>query len=70
MKKTLAFICMFALPCFAWATDLSGTITDRTGRGAQGATVTISCGEYNKTVTPPSAETIGSRMFRTGAPAH
>ena len=51
MKKALAFICMFTLAGSAYATDIVGIITDRTDRGAQGATVTVSCGEFEKTVT-------------------
>jgi hypothetical protein len=33
-----------------YAADLSGIITDRTGRGAQGAAVAVTCGDFSKSV--------------------
>lgn len=50
MNKILAFICMFTLPCCAFAAEVVGTITEQSGRGAQNARVTVSCGEFERTV--------------------
>jgi len=50
MKQPLAFVFLMTVPLCAFATELSGTITDRTGRGAQGAEITVTCGEFRKSV--------------------
>ena len=50
MKQSLALIGLFALSCSAFAAEVQGTISDRMDRGAQNATVTVTCGDFNKTV--------------------
>jgi len=49
LNQLLAFICLSTLSCCAYATDVGGIITDRMGRGAQGAAITVTCGDFKKT---------------------
>lgn len=50
MKRLLAFVFLLTMSLCAYATEVAGTITDRTGRGAQGAAITVACGGFKKTV--------------------
>ena len=50
MKRLLAFVFLLTISVCSYGTELSGTITDRTGRGAQGAAISVTCGEYKKSV--------------------
>ena len=50
MKQLLAFVFLSTISLCAYATEVAGIITDRTGRGAQGAAITVTCGEFKKTV--------------------
>ena len=49
MNKVLAFICMCAFSGYAFAAEVVGIITEHSGRGAQGAAVTVTCGEFEQT---------------------
>ena len=50
MKQLLAFVFLFTLSWCTYASEVAGIITDRSGRGAQGAAITVTCGEFKKTV--------------------
>ena len=59
MNQLVAFMLMRTLSCCAYAADITSTINEHTGRGAQGGAVTASCGEFSKTAT-----TAISRQYR------
>ena len=48
MKQLFAFICMSTFCCGAYASEVYGTISNRMGNGAQGALVTVTCGDFTK----------------------
>ena len=50
MKRPLAFAFLFTISVCAFGAEVAGTITDRTGRGAQGAAITVTCGAFKKSV--------------------
>ena len=49
MNHVLAFICMCAFSSTTFAAEVVGTITEHSGRGAQGAAVTVTCGDFEQT---------------------
>jgi len=50
MKQLLGLIGLLALSCSAFAAEIQGTITDRMDTGAQNSMVTVTCGDFKKTV--------------------
>lgn len=50
MKQLIAFVFLFTISVCAFGAEVAGTITDRTGKGAQGAAITVTCGDFKKAV--------------------
>ncbi len=50
MKQLLAFVGIFTFTSCAYATDVEGIISDRMDAAAQDASITVTCGDFKKTV--------------------